>query len=79
MGVDQGSLAGCTQGNKVNEGVWEGRTSCLIPNADLIARTAGDDFSLAFARIECHYFVNDGWLTTGRELLAPSIAFLAAR
>lgn len=52
--------------------VWEGRTSCLIPNADLIARTGGDEFSLAFARIECHYFVNDGWLTNGRELLAPA-------
>jgi len=51
--------------------VWEGRTSCLIPNAELIARTAGDEFSLAFARIECHYFVNDGWLVNGRELLAP--------
>lgn len=52
--------------------VWEGSTSCLIPNADLIARTGGDEFSLAFARIECHYFVNDGWLTNGRELLAPA-------
>ncbi len=52
--------------------VWEGRTSCLIPNADLIARTGGDEFSLAFARIESHYFVNDGWLTSGRELLAPA-------
>jgi proline iminopeptidase len=52
--------------------VWEGRTSCLIPNPELIARTAGDDFSLAFARIESHYFVNDGWLTNGRELLAPA-------
>jgi proline iminopeptidase len=52
--------------------VWEGRTSCLIPNSELIARTAGDDFSLAFARIECHYFVHDGWLTNGRELLAPA-------
>lgn len=52
--------------------VWEGRTSCLIPNPELIARTAGDDFSLAFARIESHYFVNDGWLTRGRELLAPA-------
>jgi proline iminopeptidase len=49
--------------------VWEGRTSCLIPNADLIARTAGDEFALAFARIESHYFVHDGWLTEGRELL----------
>ncbi len=52
--------------------VWEGRTSCLIPNPELIARTAGDEFSLAFARIESHYFVNDGWLTNGRELLAPA-------
>ncbi|MBX3191695.1 MAG: prolyl aminopeptidase [Labilithrix sp.] len=50
--------------------VWEGRTSCLIPNAELIARTAGDEFALAFARIESHYFINDGWLTGGRELLA---------
>jgi proline iminopeptidase len=52
--------------------VWEGRTSCLIPNAELIARTAGDEFALAFARIESHYFVNDGWLTGGRELLAKA-------
>ncbi len=52
--------------------VWEGRTSCLIPNAELIARTAGDAFSLAFARIESHYFMHDGWLTEGRELLAPA-------
>jgi proline iminopeptidase len=50
--------------------VWEGRTSCLIPNEELIARTAGDDFSLAFARIESHYFVNDGWLAGARALLA---------
>jgi proline iminopeptidase len=52
--------------------VWEGSTSCLIPNSDLIARTAGDEFALAFARIESHYFVNDGWLTAGRELLAKA-------
>jgi proline iminopeptidase len=52
--------------------VWEGRTSCLIPNSELIARTAGDEFALAFARIESHYFVNHGWLTNGRELLAPA-------
>ncbi len=51
--------------------VWEGRTSCLIPNAELIARTGGDEFALAFARIESHFFVNDGWFTGGRELLDP--------
>jgi len=52
--------------------VWEGSTSCLVPNMDLIARTSGDAFALAFARIESHYFVNDGWFTGGRELLAPA-------
>lgn len=50
--------------------VWEGSTSCLLPSPELIARTGGDDFSLAFARIECHYFVNDGWLTEGRDILS---------
>ncbi len=49
--------------------VWEGRTSCLIPNPELILRTGGDDFSLAFARIEAHYFVHDAWLDQGRGLL----------
>jgi proline iminopeptidase len=48
--------------------VWEGSTSKLLPDAGFIARTAGDEFSRALARIECHYFVNqgffrhDGWL-----------------
>ena len=49
--------------------VWEGSTSCLYPNADLIARTGGDDFSLAFSRIEAHYFINNGWLNKGQGLL----------
>jgi proline iminopeptidase len=49
--------------------VWEGRTSRLIPDAELIARTGGDEFSLAFARIEAHYFKHDAWLTGGRGLL----------
>jgi len=50
--------------------VWEGRTSCLMPNEDLIQRTSGDAFSLAFARIECHYFKHGGWLTEDRALLS---------
>jgi proline iminopeptidase len=49
--------------------VWEGRTSCLLPNADLVARYAGDEFAQAFARIECHYFVNDGFFDAAREPL----------
>ena len=49
--------------------VWEGSTSCLLPNAALIEKTAGDDFAVAFARIECHYFVNRAWLDPPRDLL----------
>jgi proline iminopeptidase len=49
--------------------VWEGRTSRLIPDPELIQRTGGDEFSLAFARIEAHYFKHDAWLTGGRGLL----------
>ncbi|MGK4003422.1 prolyl aminopeptidase [Sorangium sp. So ce1036] len=49
--------------------VWEGRTSCLFINNDLVAKTAGDEFALAFARIECHYFVNKGFFATETQLL----------
>lgn len=49
--------------------VWEGRTSCLYQNPDLIARTAGDEFSLAFARIECHYFHHKGFFDRDAQLI----------
>jgi proline iminopeptidase len=49
--------------------VWEGRTSCLLPNPDLVARSAGDAFALQFARIECHYFVNRGFFERDTLLL----------
>jgi proline iminopeptidase len=49
--------------------VWEGSTSCLFPNRDLILKSGGDLFSLAFARIECHYFVNRGFLDPETRLL----------
>ncbi len=50
---------------------WEGRTSYLLSNEAFIARTGEDHFATAFARIECHYFVNKGWLTAERALLHP--------
>lgn len=37
--------------------VWEGRTSRLVPPTD-VAKFEDDKFSLAFARIENHYFSN---------------------
>src|SRR5690606_4361392 len=49
---------------------WEGRTSRLIPDPELVARFGSEAFSLAFARIECHYFKHDAWLGGERALLA---------
>lgn len=48
--------------------IWEGATSKLIPSTDMIARYGGDDFAEAFARIECHYFVNKGFLRPNQLL-----------
>jgi proline iminopeptidase len=52
--------------------VWEGSTSCLFPNADLVERYAGGEFAEAFARIECHYFVNDGFFDPARDPLSAT-------
>jgi proline iminopeptidase len=49
--------------------MWEGRTSCLYENPDLVAKSTGDTFSLAFSRIECHYFVNGGFFERDTLLL----------
>ena len=49
--------------------VWEGSTSKLIVDPNLIARTGEARFAEAFARIECHYFVNHGFLPDGEGLL----------
>ena len=49
--------------------VWEGSTSFLNPSADYIASTGADEFALAFARIECHYFVHGGFLQRDDQLL----------
>ena len=48
---------------------WEGRTSRLIPDADLIERISEDQFAEAFARIECHYFINGGFFQDDGYLL----------
>lgn len=49
--------------------VWEGSTSCLFPNRALVDKTSGDDFAVAFARIECHYFMHGAWLDPPRDVL----------
>ena len=48
---------------------WEGSTSKLIPDDDVIAHYGDDVFAEAFARIECHYFINKGFFTEDNFLL----------
>ncbi|MEM8605378.1 MAG: prolyl aminopeptidase, partial [Cyanobacteria bacterium P01_H01_bin.121] len=49
--------------------VWEASTSKLLPDADLQEAFADPHFAAAFARIECHYFINGGFLETPNQLL----------
>lgn len=49
--------------------IWEGSTSYLLQDLEQIARTGADTFAEAFARIECHYFVNGGFLECEDQLL----------
>ncbi len=49
--------------------VWEGATSFLWQDKSHIESSAEDEFALAFARIECHYFVNGGFFEHDDQLL----------
>lgn len=49
--------------------IWEGSTSKLFMDPAFIERFAGDEFADAFARIECHYFVNKGFFKTDNWII----------
>ena len=49
--------------------VWEASTSYLLQDAEQIKGNAVDEFALAFARIECHYFVHGGFFEADDQLL----------
>lgn len=48
---------------------WEGSTLSLLPDPVRVSRFGADDFAIAFARIECHYFVHGGWFRNQNQLL----------
>lgn len=48
---------------------WEYRVATLRTNHDLVARCQDPAFAVAFARLECHYFVNRGFFETDSQLL----------
>ena len=49
--------------------IWEGATSNLRFKPDSIAQFGDPTYAAAFARIECHYFVNRGFLRSETQLL----------
>jgi proline iminopeptidase len=49
--------------------IWEGATSFLFQDTSHIVSSGEDEFALAFARIECHYFVNGGFFERDDQLL----------
>jgi len=49
--------------------VWEAATSYLRAKESDISRFREPEFAAAFARIECHYFVNKGFLKREDQLL----------
>ena len=49
--------------------VWEGATSFLHSNPEYVEKFQEDDYAAAFARIECHYFINGGFFRTDNQLI----------
>jgi proline iminopeptidase len=52
--------------------VWEGSTLALHQDPERIRHFSADAYALAFARIECHYFVNAGFFAHDGWLLAQA-------
>ena len=48
---------------------WEGAVSSLLPNPERVTQFGDDHFAIAFASIECHYFINKGFFETDDQLL----------
>ncbi|MEO9340550.1 prolyl aminopeptidase [Mesorhizobium sp. SB112] len=48
--------------------LWEGETITLLPEPSTSDKFGKDDFAIAFARIENHFFVHAGWLEEGQLL-----------
>lgn len=50
--------------------VWEGGTVSLFPSEERKQSFSSDAFAIAFARIECHYFVNGGFFERDDQIIA---------
>ena len=61
--------------------IWEGSTSRLIPDPENIQHFEDPEVAVAFARIECHYFINKAFMPSRNFLLdnAPAINHIPTR
>jgi proline iminopeptidase len=49
--------------------IWEGSTSKLFFDPSMIEKFSDPEFALAFARIECHYFMNNAFFDSDNYLI----------
>lgn len=49
--------------------IWEGSTSKLFFDSGAIEKFGDPEFALAFARIECHYFMNNSFFSSENYLI----------
>ena len=48
---------------------WEGSTERLMQDKNFISDFSDEKFAEAFARIECHYFMNNCWFNSNNHLI----------
>ena len=49
--------------------IWEGTTLSLFHDQERVHRFGSDSYALAFALIECHYFINKGFFRSDNQLI----------
>lgn len=60
--------------------IWEGSTLSMVQDPERVKLFGADSYAIAFARIECHYFMNAGFFDRDDELLhrVPRIRHIPA-
>src|SRR5208337_2924424 len=49
--------------------IWEGTTLSLFHDQERVQKFANERYELAFARIECHHFINRGFFRSDNQLI----------
>ena len=67
------TVAGCATSPDDAEAAAAAQATQAAPDPARAESFAADDFAIAFARIECHYFVNKGWFRHEDQLLDDAV------